>query len=250
MYLVGPAGFFCAGACFPGRVAYTPHLSGNGINKEFDMATHPLAGHPAPPESLINVPRLVSAYYTYQPEPTRPGQRVAFGTSGHRGSSLKQTFNEHHILAVCQAIAEMRREEGIGGPLFMGMDTHALSEAALATAIEVFAANEVTLMIDADLGYTPTPVISHAILTYNRDQARPGSRRMGWSLPHRTTHPMTAALSTTRHLAARPGPRPPNASPGAPTNCWTAAYRACAVCHSARPCRPAMFIAITTSPPT
>lgn len=179
MYLVGPAGFFCAGACFPGRVAYTPHLSGNGINKEFDMATHPLAGHPAPPESLINVPRLVSAYYTYQPEPTRPGQRVAFGTSGHRGSSLKQTFNEHHILAVCQAIAEMRREEGIGGPLFMGMDTHALSEAALATAIEVFAANEVTLMIDADLGYTPTPVISHAILTYNRDQARPGGQADG-----------------------------------------------------------------------
>jgi phosphoglucomutase len=132
------------------------------------MGVHKLAGKPAPPELLINVSRLVSAYYTHKPDADDPLQQVAFGTSGHRGSSLKNSFNEDHILAVCRAICEYRAAENITGPLFLGMDTHALSEAALATAIEVFAAADVTIMIQHGRGYTPTPVISHAILTYNR----------------------------------------------------------------------------------
>jgi len=115
---------------------------------------------------LINVPRLVSAYYTHKPDPANPAHRVAFGTSGHRGSSLEHSFNEDHVLAICQAIVEHRRGEGITGPLYIGMDTHALSEPALITAVEVFAANGVEVMIQAGRGYTPTPVISHAILTH------------------------------------------------------------------------------------
>ncbi len=129
---------------------------------------HELAGKPAPSSLLVNVPRLVSAYYTHKPDVTDPEQRVAFGTSGHRGSSLKKSFNEGHVLAISQAICEYRKAKSINGPLFMGMDTHALSEAALASALEVFAANETTVMIQKGLSYTPTPVISHAILTYNR----------------------------------------------------------------------------------
>jgi phosphoglucomutase len=110
----------------------------------------------------------VSAYYTQQPDASIPAQQVAFGTSGHRGSSLQSSFNEEHILAICQAIVEWRRAQNFTGPLYLGMDTHALSEPALATAIEVFAANEVEVFVQAGLGYTPTPAISHAILTYNR----------------------------------------------------------------------------------
>ncbi len=132
------------------------------------MPTHPLAGKPAPREMLINTPRLVAAYYTHRPDPENPAHRVAFGTSGHRGTSLKNSFNEDHILAISQAICEYRQAQGIGGPLFVGMDTHALSEPALYTAVEVFAANDVQIMIQDGLGYTPTPVISHAILTYNQ----------------------------------------------------------------------------------
>jgi phosphoglucomutase len=132
---------------------------------------HELAGKPAPETLILDVPRLVSAYYTYRPDPAEPDQRVAFGTSGHRGSSLDARFNEPHILAICQAIAEYRQASGIMGPLFVGKDTHALSEPAFATAIEVFAANGVELRIDADLGYTPTPVVSHAILTHNRGRS-------------------------------------------------------------------------------
>ncbi|MDF1555337.1 MAG: phosphoglucomutase (alpha-D-glucose-1,6-bisphosphate-dependent) [Deferrisomatales bacterium] len=132
------------------------------------MALHPLAGKPAPRELLVNVPRLVSAYYTRRPELEDPAQRVAFGTSGHRGSSLRGSFNEAHILAISQAIVEYRRGRGADGPLFLGMDTHALSEPALATALEVFAAHGVTVRIQQGLGYTPTPVISHAILGWNR----------------------------------------------------------------------------------
>lgn len=135
------------------------------------MALHPLAGKPAPRDLLINVPRLVSAYYTMHPDPAEPAHRVAFGTSGHRGSSLNCSFNEDHILAISQAICEYRHAKGITGPLFIGMDTHALSEPALATAIEVLAANGVTVMYQAGMGYTPTPVISHAILTANRGKS-------------------------------------------------------------------------------
>ena len=132
------------------------------------MPLHHLAGQPAPRELLVNVPRLVSAYYTRQPNLDLPAQRVSFGTSGHRGSSLDNQFNEGHILAICQAICEYRVSEGISGPLYLGMDTHALSEPALASAIEVFAANGLPLFIQRGGGYTPTPVISHAILTHNR----------------------------------------------------------------------------------
>ena len=132
------------------------------------MALHPLAGQPAPFDLLPNLPRLLSAYYTSQPDPQVATQAVAFGTSGHRGTSTENSFNEQHILAICQAISELRRVQGITGPLYLGMDTHALSEAAFSTAIEVFAANAVELMIQPDRGYTPTPAISHAILTYNR----------------------------------------------------------------------------------
>jgi phosphoglucomutase len=132
------------------------------------MSVHELAGEPAPRELLVNVPRLVSAYYTHRPDPDNPAHRVAFGTSGHRGSSLNYSFNEDHILATCQAICELRRSRGISGPLYLGMDTHALSEPALYTAVEVFAANGVEIMIQSGRGYTPTPVISHAILSYNR----------------------------------------------------------------------------------
>nr|MBP7355450.1 phosphoglucomutase, alpha-D-glucose phosphate-specific [Longilinea sp.] len=132
------------------------------------MSTHPLAGKPAPYEVLINVPRLISAYYTYQPNPDDPAHRVAFGTSGHRGSSLLHSFNEPHILAISQAICEYRQGQNITGPLYIGMDTHALSEPALYSAVEVFAANGVEIVIQQGLGYTPTPVISHAILMHNR----------------------------------------------------------------------------------
>jgi phosphoglucomutase len=135
------------------------------------MAAHPLAGKPAPRDLLINVPRLISAYYTYAPDPAAATQQVSFGTSGHRGSSLQSSFNEDHILAITQAICEWRRAENITGPLYIGMDTHALSEPALASAIEVFAANGVDIFVQAGLGYTPTPVISHAILTYNHGRS-------------------------------------------------------------------------------
>jgi phosphoglucomutase len=131
------------------------------------MSTHALAGHPASPELLVNVPRLVAAYYTNQPDVDDPNQQVAFGTSGHRGSSLKSSFNENHVLAICQALCEHRKSRAITGPMYIGMDTHALSEPAHTTAIEVFAANEVAIVIQAGLGYTPTPVISRAILSYN-----------------------------------------------------------------------------------
>lgn len=132
------------------------------------MSINPLAGKPAPRELLVNIPRLISAYYTELPDPANPAQQVSFGTSGHRGSSLKGTFTDSHIAAICQAIVEYRAHAGITGPLFLGMDTHALSEPAHATAVDVFAANGVELYIDAAQGYTPTPVISHAILTHNR----------------------------------------------------------------------------------
>ena len=132
------------------------------------MAVDPRAGKPAPIEALINVPRLVSSYYTLTPDTDDPTQQVAFGTSGHRGSAFDSSFNEAHIVAICAAVCEHRKAAGIDGPLFIGMDTHALSEPAQATAIEVFAARGVAIRIDKDGGYTPTPVISHAILTYNR----------------------------------------------------------------------------------
>jgi phosphoglucomutase len=132
------------------------------------MTVDPRAGKLAEPSMLVNVARLVTAYYSLKPDPSIREQRVAFGTSGHRGSAFRYSFNEAHILAISQAISQYRQLRGISGPLFLGMDTHALSEPALASALEVLAANGVEVMLDQDGGYTPTPVISHAILTYNR----------------------------------------------------------------------------------
>jgi phosphoglucomutase len=136
------------------------------------MKVSPLAGKPADPSILIDVPKLVAAYYTGRPDPSLSAQRVAFGTSGHRGCSLDNSFNEAHILAITQAICLYRKQQGIDGPLYIGFDTHALSEPAFKSALEVLAGNGVDVMVDAGNGYTPTPVISHAILSYNRGRKR------------------------------------------------------------------------------
>jgi phosphoglucomutase len=132
------------------------------------MTVNPLAGKPAEPAMLVNVPRLVTAYYTQFPDPSVPEQRIAFGTSGHRGSAFDTAFNEWHILAISQAICLYRAQQNINGPLFLGMDTHALSIPAVASALEVLAANGVEVMLATGDEYTPTPAVSHAILTYNR----------------------------------------------------------------------------------
>jgi phosphoglucomutase len=132
---------------------------------------HPLAGRPAPRALLANIPRLVSAYFVDKPDPSQAGERIAFGTSGHRGSAFTRSFNEDHIAATTQAVCDHRQQRGIDGPLFLGIDTHALSEPALATALGVLAANAVTVCVDSERGYTPTPVISHAILTFNRGRS-------------------------------------------------------------------------------
>ncbi len=134
------------------------------------MNVSPLAGKPAPRDILVNVPRLITAYYKEVPDPSVASQRVAFGTSGHRGSAFDAAFNEWHILAITQGICEYRKKQGTDGPLFLGMDTHALSVPALASALEVLAANGVDVMLAEKDEYTPTPAISHAILTYNRDR--------------------------------------------------------------------------------
>jgi phosphoglucomutase len=132
------------------------------------MANHPLAGQKAPLSILVNVARLIAAYYANQPDPDEPDQWVSFGTSGHRGSSFLNSFNENHILAITQAICSLRKESGINGPLFLGFDTHALSEPAFISVLEVLAANGVNTMISREMNYTPTPAISHAILAYNK----------------------------------------------------------------------------------
>ena len=134
------------------------------------MDAHKLAGKRVPRELLTNIPRLLSAYYTYKPDIENPHNLVSFGTSGHRGSSFKNSFNEDHVLAICQSICELRKSGNITGPLYVGKDTHALSEAAFFTAVEVFAANDIDMMMQTGFGYTPTPVISHAILTYNQNR--------------------------------------------------------------------------------
>jgi phosphoglucomutase len=133
------------------------------------MSVHPLAGQPVPNDRIPNISRLMAAYYVLEPDiHQHPEHKVSFGTSGHRGSALTCSFNEPHVLAICQAIADYRKEQGINGPLFLGKDTHALSEAAFASALEVLIANKIQVCIQKGLGYTPTPVISHAILTQNK----------------------------------------------------------------------------------
>ncbi|MFJ2647337.1 phosphoglucomutase (alpha-D-glucose-1,6-bisphosphate-dependent) [Streptomyces sp. NPDC087420] len=162
---------------------------------------HERAGQPARPEDLTDVARLVTAYYALHPDLDEPGQRVAFGTSGHRGSSLDTAFNEDHIAATSQAICEYRADQGTDGPLFLGIDTHALSEPARVTAVEVFAANGVTLLLDTADGYTPTPAVSHAIVTYNRG---------------RTSHLADGVVVTPSHNPPRDGGfkyNPPSGGP-------------------------------------
>lgn len=134
------------------------------------MKNSPLAGKPAPPDLLVNVAKLVTAYYSQAPDASIPVQRVVFGTSGHRGSSFDNTFNEAHVLAITQAICRYRKQKGIDGPIFIGIDTHALSEPAFVSALEVLAANGVDLMMAAGGEYTPTPAVSHAIVAHNRDR--------------------------------------------------------------------------------
>src|SRR6201997_1387602 len=132
------------------------------------MKINPLAGKAPPPEMLIDIPKLIEAYYSGVPDPSVPAQRVEFGTSGHRGSSFDRSFNEWHILAITQAICLYRKQQRIDGPLFLGIDTHALSRPAMESAVEVLAANQINVMLAAKDEYTPTPAVSHAILTYNR----------------------------------------------------------------------------------
>jgi phosphoglucomutase len=139
------------------------------------MAVNARAGKPVEPSQLVNIPRLVASYYTIKPDPHEKTQRVGFGTSGHRGSSFTASFNENHILAVTQAICAYRKQQHTTGPLFLGLDTHALSEPAFLTALEVLAAHEVEVRIDEAGGYTPTPALSHAILSHNK------GRRDGWA---------------------------------------------------------------------
>ena len=133
------------------------------------MNVHPLAGQPAPSSVLVDVPKLIAAYYDSAPDPGEPGHRVSFGTSGHRGSSLRLSFNEAHILATTQAICDYRVAEGIDGPIYVGIDTHALSEPAARTALEVLAANGVETCIAPPGQFTPTPAVSFAILEHNRN---------------------------------------------------------------------------------
>ena len=140
------------------------------------MSVHPRAGQLAQQQDLDNIPQVVSHYYVKQPDINILEQRVSFGTSGHRGNATKISFNEFHIIAICQAIAEFRQEQGFSGPLFMGKDTHALSEPAFATALSVLIANHIPVVVQADLGFTPTPVISRLIIEHNRHS----SNCCGW----------------------------------------------------------------------
>ncbi|MFE7340167.1 phosphoglucomutase (alpha-D-glucose-1,6-bisphosphate-dependent) [Streptomyces griseus] len=164
---------------------------------------HERAGHPAQSADLVDVARLVTAYYALHPDPAEPAQRVAFGTSGHRGSAFAAAFNEDHIAATTQAICDYRTRQGTDGPLYLGADTHALSEPARVTALEVLAANGVTVLIDSEDGYTPTPAVSHAILTYNQG---------------RTEHLADGIVVTPSHNPPADGGfkyNPPNGGPAA-----------------------------------
>jgi phosphoglucomutase len=165
------------------------------------MKISSLAGKPAESGRLVNVPRLVTAYYTGVPDYSVPEQRVAFGTSGHRGSPFENTFNERHILAITQAICLFRKKQHVTGPLFLGIDTHALSVPAMATALEVLAGNGIDVMIAERDEYTPTPVVSHAILTYNR--GRKVGLADGITSRLRIIRRVMVASNTTHRLAVR-----------------------------------------------
>lgn len=209
------------------------------------------AGMPATPADLINVDEVIGKYYDVVPDPNVPEQRVSFGTSGHRGSSLKTSFNEAHIVAITQAIAEYRKKAGVTGPLYIGRDTHALSEPAWKTAIEVLVANGVTVRIDSRDDFTPTPVVSQAILTHNR--AADGTQRFtgegladGIVVTRRTTRRPMAASSMTRSPAARLRPTSPTPSRIVPTSC-SAISRTSSAFRSSRPSSPTWSSASTSA---
>ena len=216
------------------------------------MAISERAGRPADPSILVDVDRLLAAYLE-APDPSDPTQRVAFGTSGHRGSSLNGAFNEAHIAATTEAICRYRASQGTVGPLFIGKDTHALSEPAFETALRGLVAHGVDVRVDIDDGYTPTPVISHAILVHNRG-ARATSPTASWSR-RRTIRPRTAASSTTRRTAGRPTPTSRAGSRTRPTGSWRRASTASGGCPSrtrARRSRPTTTCPRTStiSPPS
>jgi phosphoglucomutase len=169
------------------------------------MKISPLAGRPPPPEMLLDVSRLVTAYYTEIPDPSVPAQRVAFGTSGHRGSAFETAFNEWHVLAISEAICRYRRDQGIDGPLFLGLDTHALSVPARATALEVLAANGVDVMLAEHDEYTPTPVVSHAILGYNRGRKAGLADGTVWTTDKDGIVPALLAAEITARAGRDPG---------------------------------------------
>lgn len=177
--------------------------------------THERAGQLAQPSDLVDVARLVTSYYALHPDPGEVGQRVAFGTSGHRGSSLNVAFNEDHILATSQAIVEYRAAQGVDGPLFLGADSHALSEPAQVSALEVFAANGVTVLIDSRDGYTPTPAVSHAILTHNR--GRTAGLADGVVVTPSHNPPGDGGFKYNPPHGGQPTPTPPRGSRTAPT---------------------------------
>jgi phosphoglucomutase len=184
----------------------------------------PLAGKPAPSTLCVNVPRLVSAYYTEVPDPSVPEQRVIFGTSGHRGSALDATFNEAHILAATQAICRYREEQRIDGPLFLGIDTHALSVPAYVSALEVLAANGVDVMLSRGDEYTPTPAVSHAILTYNRGRTKGLADGIVVTPSHNP--PEDGGFKYNPPHGARPVPTSRGRSRAMPTNSWTEGFEA------------------------
>ncbi len=200
-----------------------------------DARLSPLAGKPPPANMLVDLPKLITAYYTERPDPASPAQRVAFGTSGHRGSSFERSFNEAHVLAITQAICGYRKQQGITGPLFLGIDTHALSAPAFASALEVLAANGVEVMIAKGDEYTPTPAISHAILVYNRGR-RAGSPTASSSRP-RTIRPTTAASSTTPPTADRRIPHDHRLDRGSEANRLLAERLSGVKAHAARRAR-------------
>ena len=195
------------------------------------------AGMPATPADLINVDEVIGKYYDVVPDPNVPEQRVSFGTSGHRGSSLKTSFNEAHIVAITQAIAEYRKKAGVTGPLYIGRDTHALSEPAWKTAIEVLVANGVTVRIDSRDDFTPTPVVSQAILTHNR--AADGTQRF-------PGEGLAAGIVVTPSPAARLRPTSPTPSRIVPTSC-SAISRTSSAFRSSRPSSPTWSSASTSA---
>lgn len=187
------------------------------------MAIDKRAGQPAQQSDLINVAQLTAQYYVLKPEAGNAEHAVKFGTSGHRGSAGRHNFNEQHILAIAQAIAEDRAKNGITGPCYVGKDTHALSEPAFISVLEVLAANGVDVIVQENNGFTPTPAISNAILVHNKRVVR---WRMASSLRRRITRRKMAVSSTTRRTAVRLIPTSPRWWRTGLTNCWLPACRA------------------------